>query len=55
MSVGELEDMDKGNAAVEFFAGDAPEQRAYIRSLKREQFQELFKAWNADSGVTAGE
>lgn len=54
-TVGQLEEMDQGNNAVKFFSGDTAEQAKYIRSLHREQFQELVKAWNADSGVTAGE
>lgn len=54
-SVGELEELEKGNNALEFFSGMTAAQKQYVRSLKTPQFKGLYQAWLENEGMTAGE
>jgi hypothetical protein len=55
LTVGKLEALEDSATAIEFFGAKGTPQGDYIRSLTRDQFQELVGAWRSDSGVTAGE
>lgn len=66
LSLDQINELENGAKATRFFAGEDLDDKGelvvsdakrskFIHSLELEQFQELTKAWRADSGLTAGE
>jgi len=46
---------DGGSPMLEFFCEGSAKQREAVRGLNEEQFNDLVRAWQVDSGVTLGE
>lgn len=56
LSVGKRDEIgDGGSALLGFFCDGNAKQDAAVRELDEAQFNELVKAWQADSGVSLGE